>query len=94
MDRTVSKLDASQDPQHESSTRLSQEANGKQSWTVAIDLSANLRDENGKPNGVGASYKWEQLQKLAGDTAGKPVTLVVSSDRAGRNGKFQRQKYS
>ena len=78
MDRTPVKSDTSQEPQHESSTRLSQEATGKQSWTVAIDLSANLRDENGKPNGVGASDKWAELQKLAGGTAGKPVTLVVS----------------
>ena len=59
----------------------------RQRWTMAIDLTTSIRDEHGQLQ-AGAENKWQQLQKMAEETRGKPVTLVVSVPREeqGRQG--------
>jgi hypothetical protein len=50
-----------------------------QQWTVAIDLTTSITDQNGTKV-AGADSQWKQLQQLASETANKPITMVVSVD--------------
>jgi hypothetical protein len=53
---------------------------GKQ-WTVAVELGATMPGGQVNPNGFGADNKLRYLKQLAGETAGKPVSFVVSAQR-------------
>jgi len=81
MDRVVSDPITGESEASKASRSMSQEATNKQSWTIAVDMAANLLGPDGKFTGGGAIHKWESLQKMAKETANKPVTFVVSVTR-------------
>lgn len=78
MENSFARSDKSKIAEGESSSSLSAEFAFENKWTIAVDLTTNIRGADGKLNGAGAPEKWKQLQELAVSTLDKPVKVLVS----------------